>query len=51
MSEMDELLRISNKGHKQLSGAAKFWVGITVVSTGFGVLVLLALILAALFLH
>jgi hypothetical protein len=49
MSEIDELLKISNRGHSRLSGAAKFWVGFTAISVGIGVLFCIALILAAIF--
>jgi hypothetical protein len=49
MSEIDDLLRISNRGHKRMSGAAKFfWVFFILGNAGLGVLIILA-ILAAIF--
>jgi hypothetical protein len=47
MSEIDELLKISNRGHSRLSGAAKFWVVLTAISVGIFVLFWVAIILAA----
>jgi hypothetical protein len=50
MNEIDDLLKISNRGHSRMSGAAKFWVVLTAISVGVFVLFCIALILAAIFL-
>ncbi len=49
MSEIDDLLRIANRGHEQISGVAKFWVFFALGSTGFAVLIILLAGLASIF--
>ena len=49
MNEIEELLKISNRGHNRMNGAAKFWVVLTAISVGIFVLFLILLILAAIF--
>lgn len=51
MSEIDDLLKISNREHKRMSSAAKFWVFFTLGSAGFGVLLIILVVLAAIFLR
>ncbi len=47
MNEIDDLLKISNRGHNLLSGAAKFWVVLAwSLSVGIPILVVIALIVA-----
>jgi hypothetical protein len=32
MNEIEQLFEICNKGHQKMSGAAKFWVTLTILS-------------------
>lgn len=44
MNEMEELFEICNKGHKRMSGAAKFWVLVAILFTGIPLLVVLCIL-------
>ncbi len=50
MNEIDDLLKLSNRGHSRMSGVAKFWVVLTAISVGIFILFFTVLILAAIFL-
>jgi hypothetical protein len=48
MNEIEELVEICNKGHKNMSGAAKFWVIVAIVINVVLPVLIVILVLAAL---
>jgi hypothetical protein len=47
MNEIEELEEICNNGHQKLSGAAKFWVTLTILSIAIPIFLLCILVAVA----